>query len=181
MERISSGFHYLKKLPQRLENLINTQTWPNIIKVDGLKEGVGIFASKDIPKNTAICNYGGDFLSSEVADKYIIPFPNLCIYLLEIVAMYNGEVKKFYLNHCSNTKTKSLGMFINHSKLHPNLFLREFVTFRNEVDVIFYASRKIYSGEQLVWNYGSAYQGVQPCVQSCWRCCKKNPENTHNI
>ena len=63
-----------------------------------------------------------------------------------------------------------IGKYINHSKIHPNLKCRLFVTSKGVIDVLFITIRNIVAGEQLIWDYGNSYDGVQNCVEDCPKC-----------
>lgn len=81
---------------------------------------------------------------------------------------HRGNWVKLYLNH--DDSTHSMGKYINHSKLHPNLTYKIYATKDLKLDVIFFAKSKIVKGSELLWNYGNQFSGVNDCVQSCKKC-----------
>ena len=138
-----------------------------------VEEGRGVFVDKDIiPKGAFVCNYGGEFLTSEYAKKHLLDYPEKCDYLIELSETSNGKQKTFYLNPSKN-KGLTFGQLLNHSNLHPNLGFKIFETAQNTLDVIFVAITKIQRGEQLVWDYGKNYTGVNDCVSQCRRCMQR--------
>ena len=44
------------------------------------------------------------------------------------------------------------------------------MTGKNKLDVIFVAKCDIQVNEEIVWDYGKNYTGVNPCVTSCFKC-----------
>ena len=44
----------------------------------------------------------------------------------------------------------------------------------NKLDILFRAKRKIKEDEEIVWDYGSNFSGVNNCVSSCIKCLKKS-------
>ena len=91
------------------------------------KEGRGVFAKVNINKNKVVCNYRGLILSAEEASKTLLNEPSECDYLLEMNENINGQTVKFCKNHDVMTDN-IIGKYINHSKIHPNLKCRLFVT-----------------------------------------------------
>ena len=59
---------------------------------------------------------------------------------------------------------------MNHSSLHPNAVPRVFVTGTNQLDIIFYSHCNIEPNEEILWDYGKNFSGVEPCVVSCLKC-----------
>ena len=80
----------------------------------------------------------------------------------------------FYMN-CDSKRDKTYGQLINHSSLHPNAIPRTYVTEKGKLEIIFCSQRDIKSGEEIPWDYGKNYNGVEPCVESCTKC--KNAVN----
>lgn len=158
-----------------MQRRVDAQDWDGLI-IREVDEGRGVFVEKEIRKGTVVCNYGGDFLTKEYAEINLLKHPKKCDYLVELKEISHGERKTFYLNHNNNTRF-SFGKLLNHSKLHPNLSIKIFETVQNTLDVIFVARRKILQGEQLLWNYGKAFTGVDDCVSDCSRCKGKKEIN----
>ena len=73
------------------------------------------------------------------------------------------------LNH-DVMRDEIIGKYINHSKIHPNLKCRLFVTSKGIIYVLFITIRNIVAGEQLIVDYGNSYDGVQNCVEDCPKC-----------
>ena len=157
-------------MPEKFVIKCERQTWKGL-EIRDVTEGKGIFATIDLEKNSRICNYGGHFVSEEDANEKLIPFEDKCDYLLEFSVTENGKRINFYLNHDESTQT--FGKFINHSKLHPNLTTRTYVTKDNQLDVLFIAKKKIAKDSELLWDYGNKYSGVNNCVKSCKLCKSK--------
>ena len=78
-----------------------------------------------------------------------------------------------------STKNFSRGSFIcnygglNHSSVHPNVEPKIYLSEWNKLDILFRAKRKIEEGEEIVWDYGSNFSGVNKCVSSCIKRLKK--------
>jgi hypothetical protein len=142
------------------ENYCLTQSWPNLEVVHNLPEGSGVVSTSEIERGSFVCNYGGQFFTVE--EGSLIQDRD---YLLEVQAS-----QSFCLYH-SKRSSFSFGKFVNHSFVHPNL-LPKFVERRGVPDVLFMAKRKIGLGEELCYNYGSRFQGVDKCISSCHKCCK---------
>ena len=90
-------------------------------------EGNGVFAQKHFVKNTPLCNYGGVQVTSNYAEKYLLPFQDKCDYVIEICETTNDEIKHIYLN-CHPTGSKTYGQLLNHSSLHPNTITKIYAT-----------------------------------------------------
>ena len=163
------GYKFRHIMPLEIESLITSQEWPYVKVRDGLKEGRGVFAKVNINKNKVVCNYGGLILSAEEASKTLLNEPSKCDYLLEMNENINGQTVKFYKNHDVMTDN-IIGKYINHSKIHPNLKCRLFVTSKGVINVLFITIRNIVAGEQLIWDYSNSYDGVQNCVEDCPKC-----------
>ena len=63
---------------------------------------------------------------------------------------------------------------LNHSSLHPNAIAKIYATGKNRLYVIFVAKHDIRVDEEIVWDYGKNYTGVNPCVTSCFKCKNVN-------
>lgn len=163
------GFPLKKILPDELSDKCKKQEWCSIEIKSGLKEGQGVFAKKFIKKNTPLCNYGGVQLSRSYAEKYLLPDDEKCNYLVELVETTNSGVELFYIN-CDSKRDKTCGQLINHSCLHPNAIPKTYATGKGKLDIIFWSKRDIKNGEEILWDYGKNYNGVDPCVESCVKC-----------
>ena len=93
-------------------------------------EGNGVFAQKHFVKNTPLCNYGGVQVTSNYAEKYLLPFEDKCDYVIEICETTNDGIKHIYLN-CYLTGSKTYGQLLNHSSLHPNAITKIYATGKN--------------------------------------------------
>ena len=74
-----------------------------------------------------------------------------------------------YLN-CHLTGSKTYGQLLNHSSLHSNAVTKIYATGKNQLDIIFVAKCDIRVGEEIVWDYGKNYTGLNPCVTLCFKC-----------
>lgn len=157
-------------MPEKYVLKCERQTWRGV-EIRDVTEGRGLFATKEFSKDSIVCNYGGHFVTEEDAREKLIPFQDKCDYLLEFIVRVERKTLKFYRNHDESTHT--LGKFINHSSLHPNLTTRTYETRVNQLDVLFIAKKKIPKDSELLWDYGNSYTGVNNCVNSC-SICKRN-------
>lgn len=165
----SKAYPFLKRIPDEWASKSDKQDWTGL-EVLKCAEGKGVFATVDLKKNDVICNYGGHFLNEDYTKKYLLPYEEKCNYLLEMFQKYKGHFQKFYLNHDFSTET--FGKYVNHSKLHPNLEFKIYVTEDEKLDVIFIAKKNIAKGSEVLWNYGKSFNGVNDCVKSCSLCKK---------
>ena len=160
------GIPSLHLMDVMLEKYPNSNTWPFVTVVSGLKEGKGVFAKINIPKYCIISNYGG------YVEKSCLPRCKLstynCNYLFELCIRVRGKNKMYYLNH--DDYSESVGKYINHSSRHSNLIGKAFIKSDGKPDVMFLTSEKVKKGTQLVWNYGKLFEGINPCVESCEKC-----------
>lgn len=166
-------FPYRPFLPEKWEEFVHKQSWPGL-QIRDVVEGKGVFSTQEFRKGDIICNYGGNFLEEDYVKKYLIPFEEKCTYLLEMHEKFRESWGKFYLNH--NDYTKTIGKFINHSKIHDNLKYKIYVRKDGQLDVLFFAKSKIVPNTELLWNYGKTYSGVEDCVDSCKKCKKCQPK-----
>ena len=162
-------FPLRKILSDELKEKCLKQDWCAIEIKSGLKEGRGVFAKKCIKKNTPLCNYGGVQVSQSYAEKYLLPDDEKCNYLVELLERTSCGMELFYMN-CDSKRDKTYGQLINHSSLHPNAILRTYVTEKGKLEIIFCSQRDIKTGEEILWDYGKSYNGVEPCVESCMKC-----------
>lgn len=123
-----------------------------------------------------VCNYGGMFLPEDYVEKHLYPDKELCNYLVELRVKNMNSLVTVYLNH--DDSTHSFGKYINHSKIHPNLGYKIYATSDAKVDIIFFAKKPIYKGNEILYNYGDNFSGVKDCVQSCYQCknVKRDPK-----
>ena len=163
------GFPLKKILPDALREKCLSQDWCGIEIKSGLKEGRGVFAKKFIKKNAPLCNYGGVQVSQSYAEKYLLPADEKCNYLVEVLETTSYGMELFYIN-CDSKSDKTYGQLLNHSSLHPNAMPRTYATAKGKLDIIFCAQCDIKSGEEILWDYGKNYNGVEPRVESCMKC-----------
>lgn len=162
-------FPHLTFLPERWEEVILNQSWKGL-EIRKVAEGKGVFTSVTFTKQQVVCNYGGKFVPEGYVKLYLLPDEEKCNYLLEMRQKYRGNWDTFYLNH--DNSTNNFGKYINHSKIHPNLSFKIYITKDMKLDVLFFAKSTIAKGTELVWNYGNNFSGVKDCVESCVKCKK---------
>ena len=162
-------------MPEELLSKCKSQKWEAIKVVSGLKEGRGIFACRNIKKGEFICNYGGKNVTKSYADRKIMPFNKRCEYLIELEE-YTLEGRILVYMDSDKKKEKTFGQLINHSALHPNAEPKVYSSKWNELDIVFISKRNIAKNEQILWDYGKNYSGVNDCVESCFRCEAKKRE-----
>ena len=167
------GFPQRKVLPENLMRKCGNQDLSGLQIRSGLTEGNGVFAQKYFVKNTPLCNYAGVQVTSNYAEKYLLPFEDKCDYVIEICETTNDGIKHIYLN-CHWTGSKTYGQLFNHSSLYPNAVTKIYATGKNRLDVIFVAKCDIRVDEEIVWDYGKNHTGVNPCVTSCFKCKNVN-------
>ena len=92
------------------------------------------FCTRTFCKNTPLCNYGGIQLTSNYAEKHLLPFEDKCDYVLELREMTDNGIKHIYLN-CNPTGSKTYGQLLNHSSLHPNAVMKIYATGKNKLDL----------------------------------------------
>ena len=157
------GFPLRKVLPENLMRKCRNQDWSGLQIGSGLMEGNGVFAQEHFVKNTPLCNYGGVQVTRNYAEKYFLPFEDKRDYVLELCETTDDGIK-----HCHPTgSNKTFGQLLNHSSLHPNAVTKIYTTGNfNKLDVIFVAKCDIRVDEEIVWDYGKIYTGVNPCVMS---------------
>ena len=122
-----------------------------------------------LKKNSPLCNYGGVQVSQSYAEKYLLPDDEKCNYLVKLFERTSCGMELFYIN-CDSKRDKTYGQLINHSPLHPNAILRTYVTEKGKLEIIFCSQCDIKTGEEILWDYGKNYNGVEPCVESCMKC-----------
>ena len=170
------GFPLRKVLPDGLRLKCTEQHWRGLKIKTGIKEGKGVFAEDSIKKHTALCNYGGVHISNIYAEKYLLPFHEKCNFLIELHEKTVDGMQRFFLNPDSKGEL-TFGQLLNHSSLHPNATPKVFAVEENRLDIIFFAKRDIQPDEQILWDYGKNFRGVEACVGSCLRCKKTDKYN----
>ena len=108
-------------------------------------------------------------MSQSYAEKYLLPDDEKCNYLVELLERTSCGMELFYMN-CDSKRVKTYGQLINHSSLHPNAIPRTYVTEKGKLEIIFSSQHDIKTGEEILWDYGENYNGVEPCVESCMKC-----------
>ena len=81
------GFPQRKVLPDNLMRKCGNQDW------SGLMEGNGIFFQEHFVKNTPLCSYGGVQVTSNYAEKYLLPLEDKCDYVLKICETTDDGIK----------------------------------------------------------------------------------------
>ena len=151
-------------LPDDLCKLCDNQEWGLEIR-HNLPEGRGVFTQTHISKVQNVCNYGGKLMSGKVGkalqDTQTVEQKT---FLFE----FNFDRVTYFVD--GRAESPSVGALLNHSKKHPNLIPKVHQTKNGEPQVIFKATRDILPGEELTWDYGCHYIGVNDCVTSCQRC-----------
>lgn len=153
-----------------VEDKCLSQNWDGLEIRNNLKEGRGVFTKITFKKGTLVCNYGGLNLNAEYANKNLIPFEEKCDYLVELYEYTKKKTRQYFYLNSNPCEDNTFGQLLNHSSLHPNVVPKVYVTSKGELDIIFYCKRNILLGEQVVWDYGKSYSGVNSCVSSCLKC-----------
>ena len=136
-----------------IQNGINNSL---MIKYINKTKGFGLFANNDISKGDFICEYIGEIISKEEAERkiymnYILKKPN---YILQIRECYENN---FSLNTFINSENfGNCSRFINHS-CQPNLYF-EFIRVEHFIPhCAFFANKDIKKGEELTFCYSSYF------------------------
>ena len=90
------GFPQRKVLPENLLRKCGNQDQSGLQIWSGLVEGNGVFAQEYFVKNTPLCNYGGVQLTSNYAEKHLLPFEDKCDYVLKLHEMTDNGMKDIY-------------------------------------------------------------------------------------
>lgn len=160
-------------ISREFEERCISQSWPFIEVRGNLKEGKGLFAKQDILPFTVLCNYGGKVVTQAEANLELLPDPQKCCYLLEFNEIrQKSQPENLYLNHDDKTSF-TFGKFINHSSIHPNSKFKVVIRWTGFPDILFVALRQISQGEEVTWDYGKHFSGLEPCVSSCKFCLHK--------
>jgi cytochrome c553 len=146
---------------------METQKWDNLEVREGLPEGRGVFSIRGDIKDTVLCNYGGVLLTYR-AGMEMYKFAAFGNYLMQ----FTFWEKKYFYYHNEET-LETYGKLINHSAIHPNCTPKVFRKEGTPV-IVFLALRDISAGEELSYDYGKDYEGVEQCLTSCVTCHGKN-------
>ena len=163
------GFPWTQILTEDFCQKCINQDWDRLEIRSGLKEGYGVFAKRVFSKGEYLCNYGGLMVSKVYAKQNLLPYDEKCNYLVELQEETCHELDTFYINY-NSSKQKTCGQLINHPSQHPNATMWTYTVSINVLDLMFSANRTINPGEQITWNYGKEYSGVNLCVESCQKC-----------
>ena len=163
-----------KYIPNEYREKCAFQSWKGVKVVPGLAEGRGVFSTKTFSRGSFICNYGGLNVTESYAEKNMLPFDDECNYLVELREMTcDGASVKVFINFDPG-KEKTFGQLLNHSSVHANVEPKIYLSESNKLDILFRAKRKIKEDEEIVWDYGSNFSGVNNCVSSCIKCLNKS-------
>ncbi|EDV19551.1 uncharacterized protein TRIADDRAFT_62004 [Trichoplax adhaerens] len=135
----------------------------NIYLGRSLIQGLGLFARKNIEKNTMVIEYIGAMIRNEVANKRerIYQKANHGIYMFRIDPDFVVDA----------TEDGGLARYINHS-CQPNC-VAEVVTFDSEPRIIIISNRRIDKGEELTYDYKFEYEddlNKIPCMCGAPNC-----------
>ncbi len=128
-----------------------------MVKYINKTKGFGLFANEDIKKGDFICEYIGEIICKDTAEKKMYQNhrkqkPN---YILQIRECYDTVNISTYID---SEEYGNVGRFINHS-CSPNLDF-DFVRINFYLpEVYFYANRDIKCGEELTFSYCGYYAG----------------------
>ena len=150
-----------------IELSVRTNDFPFVEVRDGLPEGRGLFAKKAIPKFTFVCHYGGKLMTKDEGLQYWYDKKDF-VYLYEFNFEQNGRNVCLYLNHSSESYT--YGKFINHSRSHFNVIPKVLLFSDGKPEILFVSDRLIPEGDQILFDYGRWYEGVNKCVAGCRKC-----------
>ncbi|KTG34575.1 hypothetical protein cypCar_00021308 [Cyprinus carpio] len=143
-----------------------TSDWKtNVYLAHSRIQGLGLFAARDIEKQTMVIEYMGDILRAEVAMRKEL--------------LYKAKNRPAYMFRISServidaTRSGSPARYINHS-CSPNC-VAEVVTFERGHKIIISAARRIERGEELCYDYKLtpvADQSKIPCHCGAANCRK---------
>uniref|UniRef100_A0A8C2KDP1 [histone H3]-lysine(4) N-methyltransferase n=1 Tax=Cyprinus carpio TaxID=7962 RepID=A0A8C2KDP1_CYPCA len=143
-----------------------TSDWKtNVYLAHSRIQGLGLFAARDIEKQTMVIEYMGDVLRAEVAMRKEL--------------LYKAKNRPAYMFRISServidaTRSGSPARYINHS-CSPNC-VAEVVTFERGHKIIISAARRIERGEELCYDYKLtpvADQSKIPCHCGAANCRK---------
>ncbi|XP_071948439.1 uncharacterized protein [Antedon mediterranea] len=124
------------------------------------KMGWGLRAMQKIPKGTFICEYAGELISDEEADRrqddsYLFDLDNREGDVYCIDARYYGNISRF-INHLCEPNIVPVRIFIDH---HDLRFPR----------IVFFTSRDVDAYEELGFDYGDKFWAIKSKYFNC--CC----------
>lgn len=166
-------------LSPELEQQIKTRHWPLVEKFITANIGFGLRATRDIPKGVVVVSYGGEIRIGGTIQSHQYK------YLLEY-RFGTGQNNVVWFNHPEaddeeSTEYFSIGKFINHSRLHPNLkgilCLDQF----HEFHLIFETLEPIVKNQELSYTYGYLFPHLNSCLQSCLKCIKKKAKTKSSV
>ncbi|XP_065124300.1 histone-lysine N-methyltransferase 2C isoform X10 [Paramisgurnus dabryanus] len=164
-ENVSSHTkHFVHSKSSQYRRLISE--WKtNVYLAHSRIQGLGLFAARDIEKQTMVIEYMGDVLRTEVAmrKELLYKATNRPVYMFRI----NSE------QVIDATRSGSPARYINHS-CSPNC-VAEVVTFERGYKIIINAARRIERGEELCYDYKLALvedQSKIPCHCGAANCRK---------
>ncbi|XP_030629549.1 histone-lysine N-methyltransferase 2C [Chanos chanos] len=143
-----------------------TSEWKsNVYLAHSRIQGLGLFAARDIEKQTMVIEYLGDILRNEVAlrKELIYKAKNRSVYMFRIDSEHVIDA----------SRSGSPARYINHS-CSPNC-VAEVVTFERGYKIIISSNRKIEKGEELCYDYKLAQVDDQhkiPCLCGADNCRK---------
>ena len=157
----------IPELPAHLSLAIENRDWPLVEKFE-TNEGYGLRSATEIPSGSEIVSYGGEVIVGEfdITEDFK--------YCLEY-KIGTGKKDKVWFNHPAAEESFdyfSLGKYINHSKIHPNLKAKLYIDRFKKFHLIFKTIEYIQKNQELVYSYGPEYPGLNPCVASCNKCLK---------
>jgi hypothetical protein len=135
----------------------NTTLYKKMYKEEDFKivklpaKGLGVISTKDIPKGSWVLEYKGTLQTGKAAEVqskvYDATGPE--------VGSYMFFFKKDSLKYCidATKKFSGKGRYLNHSFRAPNL-KGKIVVIKNEIKVIFIATRQIKKNDELTYDYG---------------------------
>ena len=167
-------FPQRKYIPDQYKEKCDFQSWEGVKVVPGLAEGRGVFSTKTFSRGSIICNYSGLNVTKSYAEKHMLPYEDQCNYLVELrEKTCDGASVKVFVNFDPG-KEKTFSQLLYHSSVHANVESKIYLSESNKLDILFRAERKIKEDEEIVWDYGSNFSGVNNCVSSCIKCLKKS-------
>ncbi|XP_057189086.1 histone-lysine N-methyltransferase 2C isoform X3 [Triplophysa rosa] len=162
--RSSHSKHFVHSKSSQYRRL--TSEWKsNVYLAHSRIQGLGLFAARDIEKQTMVIEYMGDVLRTEVAMRKELLYKAM-----------NRQAYMFRINSdqvIDATRSGSPARYINHS-CSPNC-VAEVVTFERGYKIIINAARRIEKGEELCYDYKLALvedQSKIPCHCGAANCRK---------
>ncbi|XP_070582296.1 uncharacterized protein [Ptychodera flava] len=120
--------------------------------------GWGVRTIKDIPQGTFVCEYVGEIISDEEADRrpddsYLFDLENREGDIFCLDARHYGNVSRF-INHLCDPNLVPVRFFVDHQDLR---FPR----------IAFFTAREVKANEELGFDYGDKFWGVKRKYFSC--------------